>query len=144
MGHHRLILDGAGPDADNRLMPRGARDAQGGYCYHVLNRGNGRRTVFHKAGDYAAFLKVARRSGRSGRHAALGLLPDAQSFSFGRVAGLRRRSEPLHDVAHDGSRARYHQHYHSSGHVWQGRFQAFARKEKGRKEKGTPYTKVGR
>ena len=39
-------------------MPRTARASQGGYCYHVLNRGNGRRTVFHKDGDYAAFLKL--------------------------------------------------------------------------------------
>ena len=28
-------------------------------------------------------------------------------------------------MAFDGSRARYHQHYRSSGHVWQGRFKAF-------------------
>ena len=27
-------------------------------CYHVLNRGNGRNEVFHKEGDYAAFLKL--------------------------------------------------------------------------------------
>ena len=39
-------------------MPRRARASQGGYCYHVLNRGNGRRNVFHKDGDYAAFSKL--------------------------------------------------------------------------------------
>jgi hypothetical protein len=27
-------------------------------CHHVLNRGNGRAEVFHKAGDYAAFLDL--------------------------------------------------------------------------------------
>jgi len=37
-------------------MPRPKRVALGGYCYHVLNRGNGRQEVFHKAADYAAFL----------------------------------------------------------------------------------------
>jgi putative transposase len=26
--------------------------------YHVLNRGNGRRRVFHKSGDYDAFERV--------------------------------------------------------------------------------------
>jgi len=36
-------------------MPHTARASQGGYCYHDLNRGNGRRTVFHKDGDYVAF-----------------------------------------------------------------------------------------
>ena len=39
-------------------MPRAARASQGGYRYHVLNRGNGRRTVYHKDGDYAAFLRL--------------------------------------------------------------------------------------
>jgi hypothetical protein len=38
-------------------MPRGARATQGGYCYHVLNRDNARRTVFHKEGDFEAFVK---------------------------------------------------------------------------------------
>ena len=39
-------------------MPRTARASQGGYCYHILNRGNARRTVFFKDGDYAAFLTL--------------------------------------------------------------------------------------
>jgi putative transposase len=30
----------------------------GGYCYHVLSRGNGRQEVFHKAGDYEAFVRL--------------------------------------------------------------------------------------
>ena len=44
-------------------MPRAARDALGGYCYHVLNRGNGRRTVFRKDGDFAAFIKLLCEAG---------------------------------------------------------------------------------
>ena len=39
-------------------MPRTGRASQGGYCYHVLNRGNGRAEVFHKQSDYAAFVKL--------------------------------------------------------------------------------------
>ncbi len=39
-------------------MPRTARASVGGVCYHVLNRGNGRRQVFHKDGDHHAFLKA--------------------------------------------------------------------------------------
>jgi hypothetical protein len=35
-----------------------ARASQGGFCYHLLNQDNGRRTVFHNKGDYAAFLKL--------------------------------------------------------------------------------------
>ncbi len=38
-------------------MPR-RRNVAGGLVYHVLNRGNGRDTLFHKEGDYAAFEKI--------------------------------------------------------------------------------------
>ena len=44
-------------------MPRAARDSLGGYCYHVLNRGNARRTVFHKDSDYEAFVRLLREAG---------------------------------------------------------------------------------
>ena len=36
-------------------MPRTARAAIGGICYHVINRGNGRARVFHDDADYEAF-----------------------------------------------------------------------------------------
>ena len=39
-------------------MGRPLRASLGGYVYHVLNRGNGRRTVFFKDGDYLAFERV--------------------------------------------------------------------------------------
>ena len=39
-------------------MPRNARVAPGGLVYHVLNRGHGRRRLFHTGRDYAAFLAV--------------------------------------------------------------------------------------
>ena len=39
-------------------MPRTCRTISDGGCYHVLNRGNGRQTIFHKEDDYAAFLRV--------------------------------------------------------------------------------------
>ena len=39
-------------------MPRTARDSVGNVCYHVLNGGNARNTVFHKDTDYGAFLKL--------------------------------------------------------------------------------------
>jgi len=40
-------------------MPRLARGQKStGYVYHVINRGNGGATVFHKDGDYRAFLDL--------------------------------------------------------------------------------------
>jgi putative transposase len=39
-------------------MPRTARNAPGGIVFHVLNRGVGRREIFAKDDDYAAFERV--------------------------------------------------------------------------------------
>ncbi len=39
-------------------MPRTSRSPAGGYCYHVLNRGNARAEVFHKDQDFQAFLAM--------------------------------------------------------------------------------------
>jgi putative transposase len=39
-------------------MGRPLRNSESGYVYHVLNRGNGGATIFHKDGDFAAFLRV--------------------------------------------------------------------------------------
>ena len=39
-------------------MPRRARNTPAGLVYHVLNRGVGRQTLFHKDEDYAAFERV--------------------------------------------------------------------------------------
>ena len=39
-------------------MPRSARRSAGGVVYHVLNRGNGRQRLFHKPGDYDAFVEL--------------------------------------------------------------------------------------
>jgi hypothetical protein len=33
-------------------MPRIPRGQQAGFVYHVINRGNGRATIFHKTQDY--------------------------------------------------------------------------------------------
>ena len=43
-------------------MPRPTRASAGNVCYHVLNRGNARGTVFHKDGDYLAFLKLLKEA----------------------------------------------------------------------------------
>jgi putative transposase len=94
-------------------------------CYHVLNRGNARAEVFHKEDDYAAFLR---------------LLPLAVERVPMRVLAFCLMPNHFHLVLwprEDGDLGRfmqwlltchvrrYHRHYHSSGHVWQGRFKAF-------------------
>ena len=39
-------------------MPRIPRGQVAGHAYHVLNRGNGGAAVFHKDGDYTAFVDL--------------------------------------------------------------------------------------
>jgi len=111
--------------SDNVCMPRTARASQGGFCYHALNRGNDRHTVFHKDGDFNAFCKVLAEAVQRTdmRLLAYCLMPNHFHLALW----------PRHDgdlstfmmwllTAHV---RRYHQHYHSSGHIWQGRFRAF-------------------
>jgi putative transposase len=106
-------------------MPRTARASQGGFCYHVLNRGNARRTVFHQDGDFAAFVQLLRQAGERTDVRLVGYCLMPNHFH---LALWPRGDGDLSDymrwllTAHV---RRYHQHYHSSGHVWQGRCRAF-------------------
>ncbi|MEM9658784.1 MAG: transposase [Planctomycetota bacterium] len=109
-------------------MPRTARASAGNVCYHVLNRGNARMEVFRKEDDYDDY------------GAFLGLLNEANERSSMRLLSFCLMPDHFHLVAWpreegDLSRwmqwlltshvRRYHRRYHSSGHVWQGRFKAF-------------------
>jgi putative transposase len=106
-------------------MPRAARASQAGFCYHVLNRGNGRQAVFHKDGDFAAFCNLLREAPD---HTPMRLLAYCALPNHLHLALWPRGDGDLSTymgwllTAHV---RRYHRHYHSSGHVWQGRFRAF-------------------
>jgi len=112
-------------------MPRTARASQANYCYHVLNRGNRCAEVFHKPDDYQAFVA---------------LFAEACARVSVRVLGYCLMPNHFHLVLwprHDGDLSRwmqwlmtaqvrrYHRHYDSCGHVWQGRFKAFPVQEDG-------------
>lgn len=94
-------------------------------CYHVLNRGNGRAKVFHKDGDYAAFLDLMARANERLPMRILGyaLLPNHfHLVLWPRADGDLSRWMQWLLTSHV---RRYHRHYETSGHVWQGRFKAF-------------------
>jgi putative transposase len=106
-------------------MPRIPRGQVGGHAYHILNRGNGGVTVFHKDGDYTAFLD---------------LLVKAKTKFPVKVYGACLMPNHFHLVVQPAEETtlsafmqwwmtshvrRYHAHYHSHGHVWQGRFKSF-------------------
>jgi putative transposase len=106
-------------------MARRPRISLGGYCYHVLNRGNGRNEVFHKDGDYAAFTKLMKEANEriSMRLLSWCLMPNHFHLVLWpeNDGDLSKWMQWL-TTAHV---RRYHKHYDSSGHVWQGRFKSF-------------------
>lgn len=106
-------------------MPRTARASRGGYCYHVLNRGNGRAEVFHKADDYRAFVRLIGEACERLplRVLAYCLMPNHfHLVLWPRADGDLSRWMQWLLTSHV---RRYHRHYGTSGHVWQGRFKAF-------------------
>ncbi len=106
-------------------MPRIARASVGNVCYHVLNRGNGQLTVFHKDDDYGAFLKLRNDANEriDIRLLAFCLMPNHfHLVALPRQDGDLSRWMQWLMTSHV---RRYHRHYQSSGHVWQGRFKAF-------------------
>jgi putative transposase len=107
-------------------MPRTARASEAGFTYHVLNRGNARSQVFHKPADYAAFLQILCEASLRlpMRLLAYCLMPN----HFHRVVrphGDGDLSRWMQWLLTTHVR-RYLKHYGHSGHVWQGRFKAFA------------------
>jgi putative transposase len=91
----------------------------------VLNRGNGRRQVFFKDADYVAFLKAIAHACVEVPLPVLGycLLPNHFHLVV-LPAADGDLSRWMHWLQNTHVR-RYHQHYHSGGHLWQGRYQAF-------------------
>ena len=111
----------------NGRMPRTARIAPGGLVYHVLNRTNGRTTLFRKDGDYQAFIELLAESQQRVPMRMLGfcLMPNHWHLVLwpredGELSAFMRWLSNTHV-------RRYHQHYHSygRGHVYQGRFKSF-------------------
>jgi REP element-mobilizing transposase RayT len=107
-------------------MPRTARASAGGYCYHVLDRGNGRATVFHKPRDYEASLAlIAEATPRTPmRLLAYRLMPNHFHLVL-RPHGAGDLGRWMHRLMTAHVR-RYCGHYHTSGHVWQGRFKTLS------------------
>jgi len=106
-------------------MPRIARGLQDGLIFHVLNRGNARQRVFHKEGDYYAFARLIEE--------ALGFF-EVQLFAYCLMPnhfhlllrpGQASELSNLMQWLMTSHVRRYHQHYGTSGHVWQGRYKSF-------------------
>jgi putative transposase len=90
-----------------------------------MNRGNARAQVFHKAGDFDAFVAIMAEAAlrRPMRVLAYCLMPNHFHLALW-PAGDGDLSRWMHWLLTTHVR-RYQRHYHSSGHIWQGRFKSF-------------------
>jgi len=106
-------------------MARTARASVGGVCYHVLNRGNGRATVFHATADYRLFARLLDHDRAPAGMRVLGFCLMPNHFHlvlWPRADGDLGRWMQRRTTAHV---RRHHRAHGTSGHVWQGRFKAF-------------------
>lgn len=99
--------------------------AAGGICYHVINRGNRRATVYHAAEDYVAFVRLIQQAcvRIPMRVLAYCLMPNHFHLVLwphedGDMSRWMHWLLTTHVV-------RYHMIRGTSGRVWQGRYKAF-------------------
>ena len=107
-------------------MPRTSRSAAGGVVYHVLNRGNGRMSIFRKPGDYLSFLQLLLDGKDKARVELFGfcLMPNHWHLVL-RPKGDGDLAAYLSWVTNTHVK-RYRSHYKStSGHLYQGRYKSF-------------------
>jgi len=108
-------------------MPRTARIAPAGMIFHVLNRGVGRRKIFQKDQDFAAFERVMAHALAAVpiRLLAYCIMPNHWHLllcppRIGQLAAFMARLTMTHT-------RRWQEHYHEVGygHLYQGRFKSF-------------------
>jgi len=106
-------------------MPRIPRGTAEGFIYHVFNRGNDKKTIFHKDSDYAAFIKLVRDA--KNRHPvqmmAYCIMPN--HFHFVVMPTNVQNLSKLMQWLMTSHVRRYHKFHNSSGHIWQGRYRSF-------------------
>lgn len=106
-------------------MPRIPRGQVAGHAYHILNRGNSGVTVFHKDGDYAAFLDLLTTAKRKFSVKVFGVCLMPNHFHLVLQPATEATLSTFMQWWMTSHVRRYHQHYRSHGHVWQGRFKSF-------------------
>jgi putative transposase len=106
-------------------MPRIVRGLGDNIIYHVINRGNGRQEVFHKDKDYEAFMDLIAeaKEGYTVKLYGYCLMPNHFHMVVKPEKG-EELSKWMQWLMTSHVR-RYHRHYGSSGHVWQGRYKSF-------------------
>lgn len=106
-------------------VPRTARCLQQGYCYHVLNRGNGRATLFFDRLDYAAFVALLDEMKKTYEVLLFSycLMPNHFHLVM-REEAIGGTSAAMHWLQ-TSYVSRFRAKYESTGHIFQGRFKSF-------------------
>lgn len=105
-------------------MARPPRDTAPGRIHHVLNRGNRRQAIFHKPGDYKAFIRILVEAvGRFQQRPIAFCVMKNHFHIVLRMGENVSVSTYMHWVTSTHVR-RYQRHYDivGSGHVYQRRF----------------------
>lgn len=103
-------------------MPRIRRSLVDSAIYHVINRGNSKQEIFHKDMDYEIFIDLIRKTK---------LKYKIQIFAYCLMPNhfhILLKSEELSKYMHllmSSHVRKYHKHYGTSGHIWQGRYKSF-------------------
>jgi len=106
-------------------MPRQARIIYPGFFYHVLNRGNGKRIIFHKKQDYEMFINLMIKATvrfplkifsycLMPNHFHLVVSPD----KYDKLANWMHWLMTVYAK-------RYHFYHNTTGHLWQSRYKSF-------------------
>lgn len=106
-------------------MPRIARGLSDGHIYHVLNRGNGKQEVFHKEGDYRSFRVLIAEAKEICQVDVLAYCLMPNHFHFLLQPQKANELSKWMQWLMTSHVRRYHRHYGTSGHIWQGRFKSF-------------------
>jgi putative transposase len=106
-------------------MPRISRGLVDNSVYHVINRGNGGQVVFRKDKDYEAFIDIVleARLNYSVKVFAYCLMPN--HFHMVLMPDRAEHLSKMMQWLMTSHVRRYHRHYGTSGHIWQGRYKSF-------------------
>ena len=108
-------------------MPRGRRYLIDGHAYHLLNRGNRKQAIFHKAEDYQAFLAILAEGSKRFDMPLCALCVMKNHFHIVVWPDCAKSiSAYMHWVLNVHVH-RYHLHYSLKGlgHLYQDRYKAF-------------------
>jgi len=106
-------------------MPRIARGLVDNFVYHVLNRGNNKQKIFRKEQDYKAFVNLMMEAKRYYPIKILAYCLMPNHFHMILMPVQAEHLSKWMQWLMTSHVRRYHRHYETSGHIWQGRFKSF-------------------